>query len=95
MTGRCTVTTCDPPSPNRPNSTGRVLIPANNTHETFPVLLRRAAALAGVTFEAADPARVAQIRKEIADGNMDAVPLEKAPRIADAKAMPAAATAAR
>ena len=44
--------------------------------------LRRAAALAGVTFEAADGARVTQIRKEIADGNMDAVPLEKAPRIA-------------
>ena len=44
--------------------------------------LRRASALAGVTFEAVDGAAVAAIRKEIADGNMDAVPLEKAPRIA-------------
>ena len=45
--------------------------------------LRRSAALAGVSFEAVDPAKLATIRREIADGNMDAVPLEKAPRIAD------------
>jgi len=44
--------------------------------------IRRGAALAGVTFEPADGGAVATIRKEIADGNMDAVPLEKAPRIA-------------
>ena len=44
--------------------------------------LRRAATLAGVSFEAVDGARLATIRKEIADGNMEAVPLEKAPRIA-------------
>lgn len=44
--------------------------------------LRRSAALAGVSFEAVDPAKLATIRREIADGNMDAVPLEKAPRIA-------------
>ena len=44
--------------------------------------IRRGAALAGVTFEPADGGAVATIRKEIAEGNMDAVPLEKAPRIA-------------
>ncbi len=44
--------------------------------------LRRAAALAGVSFEAVGPDRVSQMRREIAEGNMDAVPLEKAPRIA-------------
>lgn len=44
--------------------------------------LRRAASLAGVSFEAVDGARVAEIRRAIAEGNMDAVPLEKAPRIA-------------
>jgi hypothetical protein len=44
--------------------------------------LRRAAALAGVTFETVDGGAVATIRKEIGEGNMDAVPLEKAPRIA-------------
>ena len=44
--------------------------------------IRRAAALAGVAFVAVDGAGVAAIRKEIAEGNMDAVPLEKAPRIA-------------
>jgi hypothetical protein len=35
-----------------------------------------------VSFDAVDDGRVAAIRREIADGNMDAVPLEKAPRIA-------------
>lgn len=44
--------------------------------------LRRAAALSGITMQPADGATVARIRQEIADGNMDAVPLEKAPRIA-------------
>jgi hypothetical protein len=44
--------------------------------------LRRAALLAGVTVDAIDGERLATIRSEIADGNMDAVPLDKAPRIA-------------
>ena len=44
--------------------------------------LRRAALLAGVTAEAIDDARLVDIRRQIADGNMDAVPLDKAPRIA-------------
>ncbi len=44
--------------------------------------LRRNAALAGVSFEPVDAARVGQMRQEIGEGNMDAVPLEKAPRIA-------------
>lgn len=44
--------------------------------------LRRQAALAGVSFEAVDGARLVALRREIAEGNMDAVPLEKAPRIA-------------
>ena len=42
----------------------------------------RDAALAGVTTEPLDDGQVAQIRGEIADGNMDAVPLEKAPKVA-------------
>ncbi len=44
--------------------------------------LRRIAALAGVSFEALDGTALAGVRREIAEGNMDAVPLEKAPRIA-------------
>jgi hypothetical protein len=44
--------------------------------------LRRRAALAGVSVEPADEGRVTAIRRELAGGNMDAVPLEKAPRIA-------------
>src|SRR5438128_12582999 len=44
--------------------------------------LRRRAALGGVSLEAADGATVDRIRREIAGGNMDAVPLEKAPRVA-------------
>jgi hypothetical protein len=44
--------------------------------------VRRNAALAGVTYEPADANAVAAMRREIAEGNMDAVPLEKAPRIA-------------
>lgn len=43
---------------------------------------RRAAALAGVSAEPVDGAALAAIRREIAESNMDAVPLEKAPRIA-------------
>jgi hypothetical protein len=42
----------------------------------------RDAALAGVTTEPLDDAALVQIRKEIQGGNMDAVPLEKVPRIA-------------
>ncbi len=44
--------------------------------------LRRAAALAGVHVEPVDAGALAVIRREIAEGNMDAIPLEKAPRIA-------------
>jgi len=44
--------------------------------------IRRRATLDGVTFEAIDNARVQQIRSELAAGNMDAVTLEKAPKIA-------------
>ena len=43
---------------------------------------RRKASLDGVTFEAIGDASLAQVRREIAAGNMDAVSLEKAPRIA-------------
>ena len=43
---------------------------------------RRDAALAGVSIEPLDDDRLAQIRGEIQDGNMDAVPLEKAPKVA-------------
>jgi hypothetical protein len=44
--------------------------------------LRRQAGLDGITIEAVDNSRLTQIRAEIAANNMDAVPLEKAPRIA-------------
>jgi hypothetical protein len=44
--------------------------------------LRRRAALAGVSVEPLDNASTDAIRREIATGNMDAVPLEKAPKIA-------------
>jgi hypothetical protein len=44
--------------------------------------MRRQATLAGVSLEPLDNARLAQIRTEIASGNMDAVTLEKAPKIA-------------
>ena len=43
---------------------------------------RRDAALAGVTTEPLDDATLVQIRGEIQGGNMDAVPLEKAPKVA-------------
>jgi hypothetical protein len=44
--------------------------------------LRRKAALEGITAEAIDNATLAGIRAEIAGGNMEAIPLEKAPKIA-------------
>jgi hypothetical protein len=44
--------------------------------------LRRKAALDGVTISPMDDAALAQARKEIAAGNMDAITLEKAPHIA-------------
>jgi hypothetical protein len=44
--------------------------------------LRRQAALDGITSEGVDASAVAALRAEIASSNMDAVPLEKAPKIA-------------
>lgn len=44
--------------------------------------LRRKAALDGVAFTPIDDAAVAAARREIAQSNMDAIPLEKAPRVA-------------
>ena len=44
--------------------------------------LRRQAGLAGVSFEAVDNSKLAQIRSEIAASNMESVPLEKAPKVA-------------
>jgi hypothetical protein len=44
--------------------------------------VRRKAALDGVRVDAIDDATVLQVRKEVAAGNMDAISLEKAPRIA-------------
>src|SRR5690348_16742148 len=44
--------------------------------------IRRDATLAGVSFEPVDDARVTSIRGEIEASNMDAVPLEKAPKVA-------------
>ena len=44
--------------------------------------VRRDATLAGVSFEAADDGRVSAVRGEIEGSNMDAVPLEKAPKVA-------------
>ncbi len=44
--------------------------------------LRRLAGLAGVVVEPVGGAALARIREEIAGANMDAIPLEKAPRIA-------------
>jgi hypothetical protein len=42
----------------------------------------RDAALAGVTTEPLDDGRLVEVRGEIQSGNMDAVPLEKAPKVA-------------
>ena len=44
--------------------------------------LRRQAGLDGITVESVDESQVAAIRAEIASSNMDAIPLEKAPKIA-------------
>src|SRR5689334_7887946 len=44
--------------------------------------IRRDATLAGVSFEPADEPRVTAIRGEIEASNMDAVPLERAPKVA-------------
>jgi hypothetical protein len=44
--------------------------------------LRRQAGLDGISVEPVDNGRLSQIRGEIAANNMDAIPLEKAPRIA-------------
>jgi hypothetical protein len=44
--------------------------------------IRRDAALSGVTAEPVDGARVVAVRGEIEANNMDAVPLEKAPKVA-------------
>ncbi len=54
---------------------GAFLLPADGATS-------RDAALAGVTTEPLDDARVVEIRGEIQNGNMDAVPLEKAPKVA-------------
>jgi hypothetical protein len=54
---------------------GAFLLPASEA-------VRRDAALSGVTLEAADPATVASIHAEMARGNMEAVPLEQAPKVA-------------
>src|SRR5204863_360002 len=51
--------------------------------------LRREAALAGVGVEPVDDARVTAIRGEIEGANADAVPLEKAPRVAERVAIAA------
>jgi len=44
--------------------------------------LRRQAGLAGITIEALDNGKVSALRAEIAGANMEAVPLEKAPKVA-------------
>jgi hypothetical protein len=54
---------------------GAFLLPADQTTS-------RDAALAGVSAVALDDGQVAEIRGEIAQGNMEAVPLEKAPKVA-------------
>ncbi|MGE0353529.1 MAG: asparagine synthetase B [Gemmatimonadales bacterium] len=54
---------------------GSFLIPAESE-------VTRDAALSGVTTEPADDGRVFQIKAEVQQSNMDAVPLEKAPKVA-------------
>jgi hypothetical protein len=44
--------------------------------------LRRQAGLAGITIEVIDNGRLSQIRGEMSTSNMEAVPLEKAPKVA-------------
>src|SRR5436189_6283049 len=50
-------------------------------HDALPISLRRDAALNGIRAEPVDSA-VTSIRGEIEANNMDAVPLEKAPKVA-------------
>jgi hypothetical protein len=54
---------------------GGFLVPADGATS-------RDAALAGVTTEPLDDGRLVELRGEIQNGNMDAVPLEKAPKVA-------------
>jgi hypothetical protein len=54
---------------------GAFLLPADGA-------TNRDAALAGVTTEPLDDGRLVEVRGEIQNGNMDAVPLEKAPKVA-------------
>lgn len=54
---------------------GSFLLPASEA-------VQRDAALAGVTLESASDGAVAEMRAQLQGGNMDAVPLEKAPRMA-------------
>jgi hypothetical protein len=54
---------------------GSFLLPASDG-------VQRDATLAGVTLESASDATVAEMRAQLQGGNMDAVPLEKAPRMA-------------
>ncbi len=54
---------------------GAFLLPADGATS-------RDAALAGVTTEPLDDGRLVEVRGEIQNGNMDAVPLEKAPEVA-------------
>ena len=54
---------------------GAFLLPADGATS-------RDAALAGITTEPLDDGRLVELRGEISNGNMDAVPLEKAPKVA-------------
>lgn len=54
---------------------GSFLLPGDSASQ-------RDASLAGVTLEALDEGRTLQIRAELAGGNMDAIPLEKQPKVA-------------
>ncbi len=54
---------------------GAFLLPADGATS-------RDAALAGITTEPLDDGRLVELRGEIQNGNMDAVPLEKAPKVA-------------
>jgi hypothetical protein len=54
---------------------GAFLLPADGATS-------RDAALAGITTEPLDDGRLVEVRGEIQNGNMDAVPLEKAPKVA-------------
>ncbi len=54
---------------------GSFMLPASD-------VVKRDAALAGVTLESADDGAIAMIKGQIQASNMDAIPLEKAPRVA-------------